>query len=153
MPSLEEFFLNNTLVNLQISTGWTIVKNNLFNLNLNYIARLQDEDNEFFIIEDIYLLHDVFYASYYLLDSHDVSVYVTSYPQKDKNGRYISFEYEIDLIVSERTKKKKNIVNYTTRVIGFENVQSALNKILLFVYIKLDKLIENKELDTCYKIL
>ena len=153
MPSLEEFFLNNTLVKLQISTGWTVVKNNLFNLNLNYIARLQDEDNEFFIIEDIYLLHDVFYASYYLLDSQDVSVYVTSYSQKDKNGRYISFEYEIDLIVSERTKKKKNIVNYTTRVIGFENVQFALNKILLFVYIKLDKLIENKELDTCYKIL
>lgn len=147
MPSLEEFFNKNTLISLSVPHGWKIIKNDLFHLDLSYIDQLQTEDNDFFIVEDLYLFNDVFYASYEFLDLYTVCIYVTSYPQRDENERYIGFEYEVDLVVALKKKTRKEPFIQTWRVSGFNEMYKILNKLLLFVHIKLDKVIEDRQLN------
>ena len=58
-----EFFLNSQqLVPLKILSNWLVVKNYLYNINLDWLNNLNEDDK--FQMSEIYLYKNIFYAKF-----------------------------------------------------------------------------------------
>lgn len=149
MNILDDIFIKNPLIDLATPTGWQFVKNNLLNLDMNYINRLRDYE-DFFMVEDLYLQHDVFYTVFEnstIPDLFKALIYVTAYPKKSEDGTYLKIEYEVDFLIVKKNKKKDTVLKYTSYCENLLLAKSKLNNLFLFTYLKLNDLIEKKMLD------
>lgn len=105
--SYESFLNENYLLSLKVTRNWTIVKNYLYNIDLQWLNSL-DDDEKFDVI-DAYFYTNIFYASsevdvksvrYKLI----LDVYIIPIIENDI---YLDFEYELTVNLINLNKKKK----------------------------------------------
>lgn len=134
-----EFFLNSQqLVPLKILSNWLVVKNYLYNINLDWLNNLNEDDK--FQMSEIYLYKNIFYAKFDRKINnlaYSFVVDISIYPEVD-GETYKSFEYELGLGLYEVSKKNRLVVMKTYTLNNILDVAFFLNLIFLDVYHKLD---------------
>ena len=143
--SYESFLNENYLLSLKVTRNWTIVKNYLYNIDLQWLNSL-DDDEKFDVI-DAYFYTNIFYASsevdvksvrYKLI----LDVYIIPIIENDI---YLDFEYELTVNLINLNKKNESLDTIEFEVKKISNLLKLIDKTMSYVSLDLINNIESND--------
>ncbi|MDA3440369.1 hypothetical protein MJ046_08445 [Acinetobacter bereziniae] len=143
--SYEAFLNENFLLPLKVTRNWMIVKNYLYNVDLQWLNSL-DDDEKFDVI-DAYFYTNIFYASsevdvksvrYKLI----LDVYIIPIIENDI---YLDFEYELTVNLINLNKKNESLDTIEFEVKKISNLSKIIDKFMSHVSLDLVNNIESKD--------
>lgn len=156
MNGLQTLINENRLISLTVPYGWLMIKNNLFDVDLNWLNELgYKNDDDYFMLMECYFKYNVFnayfnFANHQILSKYEgVNLYVSSYPIM-KNDKITHLEYEIDLVIGKKRTRKGDISSicigsYGKRFLTFDDVKNTLNRLMIMVSFEIEQMIENND--------
>ncbi|MCU4538291.1 hypothetical protein [Acinetobacter bereziniae] len=143
--SYEAFLNENFLLPLKVTRNWMIVKNYLYNVDLQWLNSL-DDDEKFDVI-DAYFYTNIFYASsevdvksvrYKLI----LDVYIIPIIENDI---YLDFEYELTVNLINLNKKNESLDTIEFEVKKISNLSKIIDKFMFHVSLDLVNHIESND--------
>ncbi|WP_288499070.1 hypothetical protein [uncultured Acinetobacter sp.] len=143
--SYEAFLNENFLLPLKVTRNWMIVKNYLYNVDLQWLNSL-DDDEKFDVI-DAYFYTNIFYASsevdvksvrYKLI----LDVYIIPIIENDI---YLDFEYELTVNLINLNKKNESLDTIEFEVKKISNLSKIIDKFMSHVSLDLVNNIESND--------
>lgn len=143
--SYEAFLNENFLLPLKVTRNWMIVKNYLYNVDLQWLNSL-DDDEKFDVI-DAYFYTNIFYASsevdvksvrYKLI----LDVYIIPIIENDI---YLDFEYELTVNLINLNKKNESLDTIEFEVKKISNLSKIIDKFMSHVSLYLVNHIESND--------
>ncbi|NHB58281.1 hypothetical protein G9F32_09645 [Acinetobacter sp. 194] len=143
--SYESLLNENFLVPLKVTRNWMIVKNHLYNVDLQWLNSL-DNDEKFDVV-DAYFYTNIFYAvnevkvkniKYKLI----LDVYILP---KIENDIYVDFEYELAVNLINLNKKNDSLDMIEFKVKKIDNLSKMIDKFMSYVSLDLINHIENND--------
>lgn len=133
-----EYDLNKKLEPLRVPSGWTIGKNNLFNIDIDWLNNL---DNDLrFQVENSFIYDDVFYAKCEI-DNAIAIVYI--YVIKDYLGDKLNnLDYELEVLIYRR-KKQKLLFEFKSEPLALLDICRKFEAIALNIYLNFNEEIDN----------
>jgi hypothetical protein len=133
-----EYILNKKLEPLRVPSGWTIGKNNLFNIDIDWLNNL---DNDLrFQVENSFIYDDVFYAKCEI-DNAIAIVYI--YVIKDYLGEKLNnLDYELEVLIYRR-KKQELLFEFKSEPLTLLDICRKFEAIALNIYLNFNEEIDN----------
>ena len=133
-----EYDLNKKLEPLRVPSGWTIGKNNLFNIDIDWLNNL---DNDLrFQVENSFIYDDVFYAKCEIDNAIAiVYIYVIKYYLGDKLN---NLDYELEVLIYRR-KKQKLLFEFKSEPLTLLDICRKFEAIALNIYLNFNEEIDN----------
>lgn len=156
MNSLQTLLNENRLMSLTVPYGWLMIKNNLFDVDLDWLNELEHtNDDDYFVLMEFYFKYNVFNAYFNFVNNgiiskyEGINLYVSSYPIME-NGKIIRLEYDVDLSINKKRTRKGNVAlicvnGYGKRFLTFDDVKNALNRLMIIVSFDIEKMLENND--------
>ena len=129
-----EYILNKKLEPLRVPSGWTIGKNNLFNIDIDWLNNL---DNDLrFQVENSFIYDDVFYAKCEI-DNAIAIVYI--YVIKDYLGEKLNnLDYELEVLIYRR-KKQELLFEFKSEPLTLLDICRKFEAIALNIYLNFNE--------------
>lgn len=156
MQSLQTLINENRLISLTVPYGWLMLKNNLFDVDLNWLNELEHKnDDDYFRLMEFYFRHNVFNAYFNLVNNgiiskyEDINLYVHSCPIME-NDKIIRLEYDVDLSINKKHTRKGDVslicVNGCgKRFLIFDDVKNTLNRLMIMVSFDVENVLTNND--------
>lgn len=164
MQSLQTLLNENRLMSLTVPYGWLMIKNNLFDVDLDWLNELEHtNDDDYFVLMEFYFKYNVFNAYFNLANNgiiskyEGINVYVYSYTIME-NDKIIRLEYDVDLSINEKRTRKGNVDlisvhSYGKRFLTFDDVKNALNRLMIMVSFDIEKMLTNNDFSMFESVL
>lgn len=149
MDRYQQLISENRLVSLAVPHGWLMLKNNLFNVDLDWLNELKHSDyDEYFMLMEFSFSYNIF-NNYFAMSNGEygakyegVNLYVSSYPIIN-DEKIVALEYEIDLVMTGKRSRKNSVASrvYCKRFFSLDDVTKALNQLMALVSFQMDNMV------------